>query len=174
MILRKVPLRDEAGSIVKWYGSATDIEERKRAEQELRQAEEHIRAILEYSPNWIFLKDTEGRYLLVNREIERVFGIGQEQIKGKTDSEFFPSEHAAEYRANDLKVLRAGLTMEFEEIALLEDGPHTSIVHKFPLFDTHGNIYATGGVATDITERKRAEEARRYRQGQTRTSVRTE
>jgi PAS domain S-box-containing protein len=104
------------------------------------------------------LKDTEGRYLLVNREIERAFGISQEQIKGKTDSEIFPPEEAAKYRANDLKVLRAGLTMEFEEIALLEDGPHTSIVHKFPLFDTHGNIYATGGVATDITERVRAEE----------------
>jgi PAS domain S-box-containing protein len=173
MLLRKVPLRDEAGSIVKWYGSAIDIEERKRAEQELRQAEEHIRAILEYSPNWIFLKDTEGRYLLVNREIERVFGISQEQIKGKTDSEIFPPEQAAEYRANDLKVLRAGLTTEFEEIALLEDGPHTSIVHKFPLFDTHGNIYATGGVATDITERKRAEEARRYSEEQYRTVVET-
>jgi PAS domain S-box-containing protein len=173
MLLRKVPLRDEAGSIVKWYGSATDIEERERAEQELRQAEEHIRAVLEYSPNWIFLKDTEGRYLLVNREIERVFGIGQEQIKGKTDSEIFPPEQAAEYRANDLKVLRAGLPMGFEEIALLEDGPHTSIVHKFPLFDTRGNIYATGGVATDITERKRAEESRRYSEEQYRTVVET-
>jgi PAS domain S-box-containing protein len=138
-----------------------EIAERQRAEQELRQAEERIRAILESSPNWIFLKDTEGRYLLVNREVERVFGMSQEEIKGKRDSEIFPPEHAAEYRANDLKVLREGLTMEFEEIALLEDGPHTSIVHKFPLFDTHGNIYATGGVATDITERKRAEEALR-------------
>jgi PAS domain S-box-containing protein len=63
--------------------------------------------------------------------------------------------------------------MEFEEIALLEDGPHTSIVHKFPLFDTHGNIYATGGVATDITERKRAEEARRYSEEQYRTFIET-
>jgi len=173
MLLRKVPLRDETGSIVKWYGSAFDIEDRKRAEQELRQAEEHIRAILEYSPNWIFLKDTEGRYLLVNREIERVFGIGEEQIRGKTDSEIYPPERAAEYRANDLKVLRAGLSMEFEETALLEDGPHTSIVHKFPLFDTQGNIYAIGGVATDITERKRAEEARRYSEKQYRTVVET-
>jgi signal transduction histidine kinase len=48
--------------------------------------------------------------------------------------------------------------MEFEEIVDLADGPHTSIVHKFPLFDSRGNIYATGGVATDITERVRAEE----------------
>jgi len=149
---------DEEGKPVRVAGTCLDITERVRADQELRQAEERIRAILEYSPNWIYLKDTEGRYLLVNREIERVFGISQEQIKGKTDSEIFPPEQAAKYRANDLKVLRAGLTMEFEEIALLKDGPHTSIVHKFPLFDTHGNIYATGGVATDITERVRAEE----------------
>jgi PAS domain S-box-containing protein len=152
------PFHDEEGKPVRLAGTCRDITERKRAEQELRQAEERIRAILEYSPNWIFLKDTEGRYLLVNREIERVFGISQEQIKGKTDSEIFPAEQAAQYRENDLKVLRAGLTMEFEEIALLEDGPHTSIVQKFPLFDTHGNIYATGGVATDITARVRAEE----------------
>jgi len=172
-LLRAAPLRNERGNVVKWYGTTTDIEKRKRAEQELKQAEAHIRAILEYSPNWIFLKDTEGRYLLVNREIERVFGISQEQIKGKTDSEISPPEQAAEYRANDLKVLRAGLAMEFEEIALLEDGPHTSIVHKFPLFDAHGNIYATGGVATDITERKRAEEARRYSEEQYRTVVET-
>jgi PAS domain S-box-containing protein len=172
-VVRAVPLRNELGRVVKWYGTTTDIEDRKRAEQELRQAEAHIRAILEYSPNWIFLKDTEGRYLLVNREIERVFGISQEQIKGKTDSEISPPEQAAEYRANDLKVLRAGLSMEFEEIAVLEDGPHTSIVHKFPLFDNHGNIYATGGVATDITERKKAEEARRYSEEQYRTVVET-
>jgi PAS domain S-box-containing protein len=145
---------------------ATDVTERKRADEQLRQAEDRIRAILESSPNWIFLKDTEGRYLLVNREIESVFGISQEQIKGKTDSDIFPPEQAAEYRANDLKVLRAGRTMEFEEIADLEDGRHTSIVHKFPLFDAHGNIYATGGVATDITERKRADEQLRRLSGE--------
>jgi len=152
---------DEEGKPVRVAGTCREITDRVRAEEELRQAEERIRAILEYSPNWIFLKDTEGRYLLVNTEVERVFGRSQEQIKGKTDSEIFPPEQAAEYRANDLKVLHTGLTMEFEEIALLEDGPHTSIVHKFPLFDTYGNIFATGGVATDITERKRAEEALR-------------
>lgn len=152
------PVLNHAGDVVEFVGTAVDVTERKRAEEELRQAEDRIRAILEFSPNWIFLKDTEGRYLLVNREVERVFRISQEQFKGKTDSEVFPPERAAEYRANDLKVLREGLTMEFEEIADLEDGPHTSIVHKFPLFDAHGNIYATGGVATDITERKRTEE----------------
>src|SRR5260370_41813421 len=102
--------------------------------------------------------------------MERGVGKSEEQTKGKTDSEIFPPEQAAEYRANDLNVLRAGLTMEFEEIALLEDGPHTSIVHKFALFDTHGNIYATGGVATDITERKRAETERKRVEAELRES----
>jgi PAS domain S-box-containing protein len=167
------PVFNRSGDILEFVGTTLDITERKRAEQELRQAEERIRAILDYSPNWIFLKDTEGRYLMVNGEIERVFGMSQEEIKGKTDSEIFPPEQAAEYRANDLKVLRAGVAMEFEEIAIHVDGPLTSIVHKFPLFDTHGNIYATGGIATDITERKKAEEARRHSEEQYRTVVDT-
>jgi PAS domain S-box-containing protein len=166
VLSRGVPLRDAEGRIVRWYGTNTDIEDRKRAEQELRQSEDRIRAILDFSPNWIFLKDTEGRYLLVSKEVERVFRVSQEQIIGKTDSEIFPAKLAAEIRANDLKVLREGVTMEFEEIADLEDGRHTSIVHKFPLFDTHGNIYATGGVATDITERKKAEIELRRLSGQ--------
>ena len=52
--------------------------------------------------------------------------------------------------------------MEFEEVALQEDGPHTGIVQKFPLFNAEGTIYAIGGIVTDITERKREEAARRY------------
>jgi PAS domain S-box-containing protein len=167
------PVFNKSGDVLEFVGTTLDITERKRAEQELRQAQERIRAILENSPNLIFLKDTEGRYLLVNREFERALRVSQEQIKGKTDEEVFPPEQAAVFRANDLEVLRAGVAMEFEEIAAYEDGPHTSIVYKFPLFDTHGNIYATGGVATDITERKRAEEARRHSEEQYRTVVET-
>jgi PAS domain S-box-containing protein len=167
------PVFDKSGDTLEFVGTTLDITERKRAEQGLRQAEERIRAILEYSPNLIFLKDAEGRYLLVNKEFERTLRVSQEQVKGKTDSDLFPPEQAAEFRAHDLQVLRAGLPMEFEETVLLEDGRHTSIVHKFPLFDTRGNIYATGGIVTDITERKRAEEARRYSEEQYRTVVET-
>ncbi|HEV2716106.1 MAG TPA: PAS domain S-box protein, partial [Terriglobales bacterium] len=108
----------------------------------------------------------------------RVLRIAQEQIKGKRDDEVFPqgqdaAYQAAAYQANDRQVLQAGTPMEFEEIYVKEDGPHTTIVHKFPLFNAEGAIYAIGGVATDITERKREEAARRYSEERHRLVVET-
>ncbi len=163
MLHRKVPLRNERGNIVKWYGSSVDIEDRKRSKEMLLEQERLINAILDNSPNPIFIKNAEGRYLLVNKEFERALRVNREQIKEKGDEEVFPPEQAAAFGANDLRVLSSGLPMEFEEVALQEDGLHTRIVHKFPLFDAEGKIYALGGIVTDITERQRAIHARAQR-----------
>jgi PAS domain S-box-containing protein len=153
------PRLSPGGEFLGYIGSCVDIEDRKRAEEDLRESETRLRAFFKNSPNLIFMKDPQGRYLYVNQEIERVLRITEEQIKGKRDDEVFPQEQAATYQANDRQVLQAGTPMEFEEIFVKEDEPHTTIVHKFPLFNAEGTIYAIGGVATDITERKRTEEA---------------
>src|ERR1700676_1398468 len=134
-----------------------EIAQRKQAEDALRKRERLIHAILDNSPALIFLKDREGRYLLINKEFEETFGVTQEEIRGKKDEQVFPAEHATAFRANDLRVIQTGVPAEFEEVALQDDGPHKSLVHKFPLLDAEGKIYAIGGIATDITERKRAE-----------------
>src|SRR5262249_31133161 len=123
----------------------------------LRESEIRLQAFLENSPNLIFLKDRQGRYLYLNKECRRALHITDNAIQGKTDNEIFSLEQATTFLANDRQVLEAGVPMEFEEVALHEDGPHTSIVQKFPLFNTEGKIYAIGGIVTDITERKRAE-----------------
>ena len=135
--------------------------ERKRAEEALCESEARLRAILDNSPGMVFLKDAEGRYLHVNRQFERAFHTTREQVVGKTDDAIFVPEQAAAFRANDLKVLRAGVPLEFEEVALHDDGPHTSIVFKFPLYAGDGKPYALCGITTDITERKVMEEALR-------------
>ncbi len=135
-----------------------NLTERKQAEQVLLESEKRLQAILDHSPNPIFLKDRDGRYLLVSKEFERAFQIGEQQIRGKKDEEVFPLEQAARFRANDLKVLQTGLPMVFEEVTLGRDGPRLRILHKFPLRGKEGNIYAIGGIATDITDRKKAEE----------------
>jgi PAS domain S-box-containing protein len=134
-----------------------EIAHRKQAEDALRERERLIHAILDNSSALIFLKDKEGRYLLVNNEFERALDLTQEEIRGKKDEEVFPAEQAAAFQANDLRVIQTGVPMEFEEVALQPDGLHTSIVHKFPLLDDEGKIYAIGVIAADITERKRAE-----------------
>jgi len=131
--------------------------ERVRMEEVLRESEERFRAIMDNSPALMFLKGLDGRYLQINRRFEEVFHIANRDIIGKTDEEIFPPEQAAAFRANDRKVLEAGMAIEFEEVALHDDGPHTSIVMKFPLPNAQGQVYALCGIATDITERRRAE-----------------
>jgi PAS domain S-box-containing protein len=127
-------------------------------QQSLRESETRLQAFCENSPNLIFLKDRQGRYLYVNREFTKAFRITEEQIKGKRDDEIFSPEQSSAFQANDRQVLEAGVAMEFEEISVQKDGQRTSIVQKFPLLNTEQEIYALGGIATDISERKRSEE----------------
>jgi PAS domain S-box-containing protein len=130
---------------------------RRKAEAALRESEKRLQAILDNSPAIIFLKDPEGRYLYVNPQFGKLTPLTPEQILGKTDAEIFPPEQAAAFRANDLKVLQAGVALEFEEVARHQDELHTSIVSKFPLRNTEGKVYALCGIVTDITERKSLE-----------------
>jgi PAS domain S-box-containing protein len=162
-----------------WFGVVEDITERKRVEEELRlqqqnfrESESRLQAFFENSPNIIFMKDREGRYLYANQECKRALSI-TEEVKGKRDDELFSTEQAVAFQANDRQVLEAGVPMEFEEVALQQDGPHTSIVHKFPLFNAEGQIYAIGGIVTDITERKKEESARRFSEERYRVLVET-
>jgi PAS domain S-box-containing protein len=163
-----------------WFGVVEDITERKHVDKELRlqqhnfrESEARLQAFFENSPNLVFIKDREGRYLYVNREFKRVICVADKQVIGKKDDELFSAEQAAAFQANDRQVLQAGAPMEFEETALEEDGQHTSIVHKFPLFNAEGEIYAIGGIVTDITERKKEESARRFSEERYRVVVET-
>lgn len=132
--------------------------DRKHSDEALRVSEERMEAILSNSPLMVFLKDRAGRYLFTNRMFEQQFGLSHRQAIGRTDAELFAPDQAAAFQANDEKVLRSGMPMEFEERARYDDGDHTSIVTKFPLRQPDGTVYALGGIVTDITERRRMEE----------------
>lgn len=134
-----------------------ELGQRQQAEAVLRKTQEQLQAILDYSPAVIHLKDTEGRYILTNRQHELLSHISRADILGKTDLDCFPKETADAFRANDRQVLTAGVPQEFEEVVALNNGTHTYLSVKFPLRDTSGTIYGICGISTDITERKHAE-----------------
>lgn len=138
-----------------------DIAERARVQRELENSEARLQQILDNATAVVSVKDTEGRFLFVNRQWERVFRLRGAEVAGRSDRECLPDGIAQHVRANDLLVLQCNAAMEFEETAPLDDGLHTYISIKFPLHDANGVAYAVCGISTDITERKRSDEALR-------------
>ena len=132
-----------------------------RASRRLEEAREEAERLLKVIDNTsavIYLRDSDGRYLLVNRQYEELFAIKRKDIIGLTDHDLFPPAMADDFRANDLKALAHGSPIQMEEIAPHADGPHTYITIKYPIVDAAGRAYAICGISTDITELKRAEE----------------
>jgi PAS domain S-box-containing protein len=127
-------------------------------------SDRELQSILDNSTAVIQVKDLAGRYVRINRRFEAIFGLDRSQILGKTDHDLFPKEIADRFRANDVEVAETGHPLEFEETAPHKDGPHDYISIKFPLFDDAGVVYATAGIFTDITDRKRAERKLRDRE----------
>ena len=118
-----------------------------------------LRAILDNSSTPIWVKDLGGRYLLVNRSFETLASRRGGEVVGQTDSELFLPPIADPLMANDRAAMDLGRAVEAEETLLLDDGPHTFLSVKFPLLDAQGAVYAVGGISTDITGRKRIEQA---------------
>jgi PAS domain S-box-containing protein len=137
-----------------------DFEHRLETEEALRNREREQSAILNNASAVIFLKDTGGRYLFVNRQYERLFGVTCAQMVGVSDRDFLDGATAEEITANDRLVLERGVPLEMEEEIDIRGDRRTYLSVKFPLRDKNDVIYAVCGIATDITDRKRAELAR--------------
>ncbi|MFI5494902.1 ATP-binding protein [Actinoplanes sp. NPDC051859] len=120
---------------------------------------EQLMALIDHTSAVIYMRDADGRYLLVNREYERLFKLHRENIVGLTDHDLFPKDTADAFRANDLEAFARGVPVQMEEEVPGEgDEINTYITVKFPLLNAAGHPYAVCGISTDITDRKRAEE----------------
>ncbi len=137
-----------------------EIEERKDAEEALRESQEWFRAIFETAKDSIFIKDRHLRYTLVNPTMERLFGVPASQLLEKSDEELFGDEAGAHIREVDSCVLR-GEIIDEEHTKPLAGVLTTFHVIKVPIRDNSGEIIGLCGIARDITERKQAEEALR-------------
>jgi PAS domain S-box-containing protein len=156
-----------------------DLARRKEAEEALRKAKEELRrhsldlerqvrertreitSILKYTPAVVYIRDADGRYTFINSRYEELFGIRNDEVRGKTVHDVFPKEFADRFRAGDRKVLAEGRACQLEESVPHGDGVHVYLSTKYPILDEAGTTIAVCGISIDITEIKKARDQMR-------------
>jgi len=159
----KIPLRSMDQQIIGILGVYQDITPAKETEMALIESERRLSDILENVSAYIYLKDSEGRYLFANKLVREHWGVPMEEIIGFGDEKFLDAQSAANVRKNDWRVLHDGETMRAEEINTVTSTGVTRTYWsvKLPLYRESGEIYALCGISTDVTEVKRAQEEMR-------------
>jgi PAS domain S-box-containing protein len=150
------PLVDEAGNIVGEPGTIQDITERERAQASLRESEARFRGFMEHAPFEMVVKDTDGRYLAVNRKAEAGWGKSDGSILGLRTRDLAWDAGIEIVGQMEREVLATGQAVT-REINFVEWGDTWSYDVKFPITDSAGRIVAIGGIGLDITDRKKAE-----------------
>ncbi len=186
-IEQSVVLLQDGDRLVGFQGIAKDITERKYAEQLLADAEQTIKvkqeeyrdrlqSILDNMPMIIYLKNLDGRFMMVNRQFHQTFGTTDEQVIGQTDVPVHLTEEGArKFIEADEKIKRTGKPVELEDTVLTQQGERNMLIIKFPLYDKANELYAISAVGKDITEviryqrqlitaRHRAEKAERLQE----------
>ncbi len=152
---------------LRWRGLRTrrlarlraQVAERRHAERALRQTEVFYHTLVETIPQMILCKDLEGRFTFANGRFCAELGTTLEQIKGKTDFDFFPRELAEKYRADDRRVLESRQVLDVVERHVTPKGETLYVqTMKAPLFGSDGEPIGIQGIFWDVTERMRAEE----------------
>ncbi|MFC1844845.1 PAS domain S-box protein [Thermodesulfobacteriota bacterium] len=183
ILLSAIGERDENDEIFRTLAVLIDVTERNRAVEALRLATEELSSyskdlekqvsirtreitnILKYTPDVVYVKDREGKFVLVNSRFEELFGVSSEEVRGKTDYEIVTKEVADEFRKNDLQVLEQGKSMQVEEQVSHNGDIHTYLSVKFPVYDDAGNVNGVCGISTDITAVKKAQDQLRRLSG---------
>ncbi len=159
-LVRAEPLRDETGKIVKWYAISTDIEDRKQAEEKLRQDERELRRITDAIAQMIVVHDPEGTPIYANQAVLDYTGLTIDDV---TRPDFRSRIiHPDDFeRLHDIRpaALLRGLPFEIELRTRRKDGQYRWFLNRYnPFRDEQGRLTRWYSTGTDIEDRKRAED----------------
>jgi len=153
-----------------------EIAEREQAEQSLRHERNLLTTLIDNLPDYIYFKDTKGRFLLANRAVAWMMGVHDpKELFGKTDFDFYPEELAAQYYAVEQTILQSGEPLLNDEgIQYAASGERPWILTtKVPLRTSNGAAIGLVGIGRDITASKQAEQALRESEQRYRTLFET-
>ncbi|MEG4942351.1 PAS domain S-box protein [Microcoleus sp. F4-D5] len=154
----KAAWRDDRGNILGIIAIARNINDRKQAEAQLRDRNALLNSILESTPDFIVVKDRQGRFVALNSNVANFIGKPIEEIIGKDDLELLLPENAREVMAKDRQIIRSGIAEAYEE----DISSTTLLTTKAPWRDANGNILGIIATSRDISDRKATEKALQY------------
>lgn len=142
---------DEVGAVARGFNAMLDAIARK---------DSLLRSLVHTLPDMVWMKDSEGRYLLCNSSLERVFGRPEAEVIGKTDHELLPADFADHLRLHDQRAIAAGQPVRNEEwVTRVDDGRRIYVeTVKAPMYDAAGQLIGVVGIARDCTARLQAAE----------------
>lgn len=157
VLTASTPLQDRLGKVIGAVGMFSDLSERKIAEDQLRESQAMLAAFRNNAPIGMYMKDADGRYQIVNPEMEKVFGRPAEQVIGRTAHELFAPAQAQMIADYDGQVLSSGRALAVEEFLPDHENYSWSLVVRFPIAVKEGDPARIGGFDIDLTDLKRAE-----------------
>jgi PAS domain S-box-containing protein len=154
----KAAWRDAEGNILGIIATARNINDRKQVEADLRERNALLNSILESTPDFIVVKDREGRHVALNSNLANFFGKPIEEIIGKDDLELLPPDIARKIMAKDRQIMATGIAETYEEDVSSGETSTTFLTTKVPWRDNQGNIVGVIATTRDISDRKQAEQ----------------
>jgi PAS domain S-box-containing protein len=148
---------DGAGRPPRMLGICSDITPRKQAEASLRQSYDLLHAVIEGTSDAVFVKDRQGRYLMINTAGARFLGRAVAEVIGKDDTELFSPETARSIMEGDRRIMATGAVQTYEDVGAAAGVTRTYLSTKGPYRDAQGNVIGVIGISRDITTRKRSE-----------------
>lgn len=154
------PIKDERGEITHFLAVKEDITYRKQTEATLAQERYLLRTLIDNIPDYIYAKDSQGRFILGNLAVAQVMGAATpNDLIGKTDFDFYPPEVATPYYADDLEIIRSGQSLLNKEERVLDPTGQMiwALTTKIALRDDQGQIIGLVGIGREITNYKHLE-----------------
>jgi len=152
---RAMPIRDESGAAIRWFGTSTDVTERREAEL----SDQLLAAVVESSEDAILTKDLNGVITSWNRGAQQLFGYSAEEVIGKPITILFPEDRLDEEIAILDRIRRGERIADYETVRRRKDGSLLIIsLTVSPVKNPEGEVVAISKIARDITERRRTEE----------------